>query len=198
MTNRAAAAQFARALFDVARQSDPRSQQGASQLDPQSAAQSAPVRIGYDLKAFIALVEAHPDLLKVLINAAIPPAAKANVLRELFRLQPLADPLARTLLLLAERDQLIILPEIAALYEERLLDFLHVVRADVTTAEPLSREHHEALQRGLAEATGRRVQMSTRVDPAIIGGLVARIGSRVSDGSIARHLERVRDQLVEA
>jgi F-type H+-transporting ATPase subunit delta len=191
MTNRAAAAPFARALFDVARQSTPQSDRHG---DPQS----GPVRVGHDLNAFIALVEAHPDLLKVLINAAIPPAAKANVLHELFKLQPLADPLARTLLLLAERDQLIILPEIAALYEERLLDFLHVVRAEVTTAEPLSSEHHEALERGLAQATGRRVQMSTRVDPAIIGGLVARIGSRVFDGSIARHLARVRDQLVEA
>ncbi len=183
MTNRAAAAPFARALFDVARQGD---------------AQSDPVRVGHDLRAFVALVEAHPDLLRALIHGAIPPAAKANVLRELFTLQPIAAPLARMLLLLAERDQLIILPEIAALYEERLLDFLHVVRAEVTTAEPLSTEHQEALERGLAQAAGRRVQMSTRVDPAIIGGLVARIGSRVFDGSIARHLARVRDRLVEA
>lgn len=176
MTNRAAAAPFARALFDVARQSDP-------------------VRVGHDLQAFVALVEAHPDLLKVLINAAIPMTAKAKVLSELFKLQPLADPLARILLLLAERDQLIILPEIAALYEERLLDFLHVVRAEVTTAEPLSAEHHQALEHGLAQATGRRVQMSTRVDPTIIGGLVARVGTRVFDGSIAHHLARVRDRL---
>jgi F-type H+-transporting ATPase subunit delta len=180
MTNRAAAAPFARALFDVARQ------------------QSDPARIGQELHDFVALVEAHPDLLKVLINAAIPASAKANVLRELFTLQPLADPLARVLLLLAERDQLIILPEIAALYEERLLDFLHVVRAEVTTAEPLSSDHQRALEQGLAQATVRRVQMSTRVDPAIIGGLVARVGTRVFDGSVARHLERVRQQLAEA
>jgi len=176
MTNRAAATPFARALFDVARQSDP-------------------VRVGQELHGFVDLVEAHPDLLKVLLNAAIPASAKANVLRELFKLQPLADPLARILVLLAERDQLIILPEIAALYDERLLDFLQIVRAEVTTAEALSPEHQQALEQGLARATGRKVQMSTRVDPAILGGLIARIGSRVFDGSIARHLARVRDQL---
>jgi F-type H+-transporting ATPase subunit delta len=179
MTNRAAAAPFARALFDVARTSDP-------------------VRVGQEMHGFVALVEAHPDLLKVLLNAAIPASAKANVLRELFKLQPVTEVLARVLILLAERDQLIILPEITALYDERLLDFLQVVRAEVTTAEPLSPEHHQALEQGLAQATGRRVQMSTRVDPAIIGGLVARIGSRVFDGSVARHLARVRDQLVQA
>ena len=179
MTNRAAAAPFARALFDVARHSDP-------------------VRIGQELHGFVALVEAHPDLLKVLINAAIPASAKANVLREVFALQPIAGPLARVLLLLAERDQLIILPEIAELYDERLLDFQGVVRAEVTTAEPLAPEHQRALEQGLAQATGRRVQMSTRVDPAILGGLVTRIGSRVFDGSIARHLDRVKESLVQA
>ncbi len=179
MTNRAAATPFARALFDVARHSDP-------------------VRVGHELQGFVALVEAHPDLLKALVSPALPPHVKTNILRELLTLHALADPLARTLLLLAERDQLIILPEIAALYEERLLDYLQVVRAEVTTAEPLSTEHHQALERGLAAATGKRVQMSTRVDPAILGGLVARIGSRVFDGSIARHLARVREQLVQA
>ena len=179
MTNRAVATPFARALFDVARHSDP-------------------VRIGEELKGFVSLVEAHPDLLKVLINAAIPPAAKANVLRELFALQPISDPLARLLILLAERDQLIILPEIATLYDERLLDYLQIVRAEVTTAELLTAEHQQALERGLAQAIGRRVQMTTRVDPAILGGLVARVGSRVFDGSVARHLARVRERLVEA
>jgi F-type H+-transporting ATPase subunit delta len=179
MTNRAAAAPFARALFDVARHTDP-------------------ARVGQDLQAFVALVEAHPDLLKALVSPAIPPNIKINVLRDLLALQPLADPVARTLLLLAERDQLIILPEIAALYDERLLDFQQVVRAEVTTAEPLSAEHQQALEQGLAQATGRSVRMSTRVDPAILGGLVAQIGSRVFDGSLARHLARVREQLVQA
>lgn len=179
MTNRAAAAPFARALFEVARHSDP-------------------VRIGQELNGFVSLVEAHPDLLNVLINGAIPVSAKANVLREVFALQPIADPLARVLLLLAERDQLIILPEITGLYQERLLDFQGVVRAEVTTAEPLAPERQQALEQGLAQATGRRVQMSTRVDPAILGGLVTRIGSRVFDGSIARHLDRIKQSLVEA
>jgi F-type H+-transporting ATPase subunit delta len=179
MTNRAVATPFARALFDVARHSDP-------------------VRIGGELQGFVRLVEANPDLLKVLINAAIPPSAKANVLREILKLQPVSATLERLLILLAERDQLIILPEIATLYEERLLDYQQVVRAEVTTAAPLSAEHQQALERGLTQATGRRVQMTTRVDPAILGGLVTRIGSRVFDGSVARHLARVRERLVEA
>jgi F-type H+-transporting ATPase subunit delta len=179
MTNRAAAAAFARALFDVSRRSDPG-------------------RAGNDLQAFVTLVEGHPELLKVLVSPALPPNVKKNIVSELLRLRSVADPVARVLLLLAERDQLIILPEINALFQERLLDYLQVIRAEVTTAEPLAPEHQQALERGLAKATGRRVQMSTRVDPALIGGLVTRVGSRVFDGSIAGHLARVRERLIEA
>jgi F-type H+-transporting ATPase subunit delta len=179
MTNRAAAAAFARALFDVSRRTDPG-------------------RAGNDLQAFVTLVESHPELLKVLVSPALPPNIKKNIVSELLKLRTVADPVARVILLLAERDQLIILPEIAALYHERLLDYLQVVRAQVTTAAPLAPEHEQALERGLAKATGRRVQMSTRVDPAIIGGLVAQVGSRVFDGSIAGHLARVRERLIEA
>ncbi len=179
MTNRAAAAAFARALFDVSRRTDPG-------------------RAGNDLQAFVTLVESHPELLKVLVSPALPPNIKKNIVTELLRLRTVADPVARVILLLAERDQLIILPEIAARYHERLLDYLQVVRAKVTTAAPLAPEHEQALERGLSKATGRRVQMSTRVDPAIIGGLVAQVGSRVFDGSIAGHLARVRERLIEA
>ncbi len=134
----------------------------------------------------------------MLVSPALPANIKKNIVSELLKLRTVADPVARVILLLAERDQLIILPEIAALYHERLLDYLQVVRAQVTTAAPLAPEHEQALERGLEKATGRRVQMSTRVDPAIIGGLVAQVGSRVFDGSIAGHLARVRERLIEA
>jgi F-type H+-transporting ATPase subunit delta len=163
MTNRAAAAAFARALFDVSRRSDPG-------------------RAGNDLQAFVSLVESHPELLKVLVSPGIPPQVKKNILSDLLRLRSVADPVARVILLLAERDQLIILPEINARYQDRLLDYLQVVRAEVTTAEPLAPEHQQALERGLAKATG----------------LVTRVGSRVFDGSIAGHLARVRERLIEA
>ena len=53
-------------------------------------------------------------------------------------------------------------------------------------------------EQGLATATGRQVQLRVRVDPAIVGGAVARIGSTVYDGSVTTQLERLKQQLVEA
>ena len=56
----------------------------------------------------------------------------------------------------------------------------------------------QALKDGLARATGRDVQLATRVDPSIIGGAVTRIGSTVYDGSVTRQLERLRESLAGA
>jgi F-type H+-transporting ATPase subunit delta len=100
--------------------------------------------------------------------------------------------------LLAERDRLVLLPDLLAAYRERLLDHQHVVRADVTTASPLSADRAQAIQSGLARVTGRTVMLSTHVDPSIIGGVVARVGSTVYDGSVTRQLEKMKERLVES
>ena len=55
-----------------------------------------------------------------------------------------------------------------------------------------------ALQQGLARATGREVQLETRVDPSIIGGAITRIGSTVYDGSVTRQLEKMKEALTAA
>ena len=68
----------------------------------------------------------------------------------------------------------------------------------MTTAEPLAPERLSALQQRLASATGRTVKVSTKVDPSIIGGVRARIGSTVYDGSIATQLEVFRQKLESA
>jgi F-type H+-transporting ATPase subunit delta len=68
----------------------------------------------------------------------------------------------------------------------------------VTTAEPLAAERLSALQQRLAKATGRTVKVSTKVDPSIIGGVKAQIGSTVYDGSIATQLETFRQKLESA
>jgi F-type H+-transporting ATPase subunit delta len=104
---------------------------------------------------------------------------------------------AKLLMLLAERDRFTLLPDMVAVYRERLLEYQQIVRAEVTTATPLPPERAAELEQRLSRATGRRVTMETRVDPSIIGGLVARIGSTVYDGSVSTQLEKLKDALVE-
>ena len=186
MTSRAAAARYARALFDVVRQ-----ESGGRQEELEKAQR--------DLSEFAQLVTSHETLSRVLVNPAIPAGRKRAVVEQLLaRASGLSRVLAKLLVLLAERDRLVLLPEVAAAYRDRLMDHLQVVRAEVTTAIPLPPDRVEALQQGLARATGRQVQLGTRVDPAIIGGAVARIGSTVYDGSVTTQLERLKQKLVEA
>jgi F-type H+-transporting ATPase subunit delta len=78
------------------------------------------------------------------------------------------------------------------------MDHQQIVRATVTTAVALPPDRVAALEQGLAAATGRQVQLRVEVDPAILGGAVARIGSTVYDGSITTQLDRLKQRLVES
>ena len=63
---------------------------------------------------------------------------------------------------------------------------------------PLDPARSDAIQKGLATLTGRTVLLSSKVDPTILGGLIARIGSTVYDGSVTRQLEKMKERLVES
>ena len=181
MTSRGAAVRYARALFDVAKK----------ESDVQQA--------GRELSSFASLVAGNEMLSRTLVNPAIPAPRKRAVVEQLLaRIGPLSSVVSKLLLLLAERDRLAILPDLVRAYDARLMEEAQVVRAEVTTAIELPAERVNALRDGLARATGRQVQLEARVDPSIIGGAVARIGSTVYDGSVTRQLQKVKDRLTAA
>ena len=102
---------------------------------------------------------------------------------------------AKLLALLAERDRLILLPDLVDAYRERLLDYKKIIRAEITTAAALPDGRARAIEASLSKATGRSVALETRVDASIVGGLIAKVGSMVYDGSITRQLQKLKDQL---
>jgi F-type H+-transporting ATPase subunit delta len=179
MTSRALAIRYARALFDVA------------------LAESDPARVGEQLHQFAAIVAGHAELSKVLASPAVPKKIKAAILTDLVGQVTLESPLRKLLLMLADRDRLTLLTELDEAYQDRLLQHQQVIEAHVTTAAPLAPERADALARGLSEKTGRQVKLTTSVDPALLGGVVTRIGSTVYDGSVSRHLERLRQTLAQ-
>jgi F-type H+-transporting ATPase subunit delta len=180
MTTRTSATRYARALLDVL-------------LKESTAEQGAE-----DLARVSALVQQFPELQRAFTNPVIPASRKRALVAELLPKLSLSAPVGKLLLMLAERDRLVLLPDLIAVYQERLEELHKVVRAEVTSAEPLSPERLSALQTRLASATGRTVKVTTRVDPAIIGGVKAQIGSTVYDGSIATQLETFRQKLESA
>ena len=98
--------------------------------------------------------------------------------------------------MLADRRRLELLPDLAAVYTERLLEHQNVIQADVTTAAPIGPETAEAIAASLRSATGKQITMRVAVDPSLLGGVVARVGSTVYDGSVRTQLKKMRDQLV--
>lgn len=72
------------------------------------------------------------------------------------------------------------------------------IRAEVTAAEPLKDRHIEALKSALTDVTGgKSVEVTTRVDPEIIGGIIVRLGSRMVDGSLRTKLNSLRARMKE-
>jgi F-type H+-transporting ATPase subunit delta len=178
VTNKTAALRYARALLDVAVQ-----EQADLEL------------IERELAQFADLFTQYPLLEKVLLNPAVPVPRKRAAVAELLSQAKFTAIVSKLLTLLADRDRLVLVPDLLAAYRTRLLDYRGVVRADVTTATALDASQTEQIQKGLAALTGRTVQLSTTIDPSIIGGLVAKIGSTVYDASVTRQLERMKERL---
>ena len=177
MPSRASAARYARALFDVALK------------------ESDPVQIEHDLAALAGLMSSNAELHAALTNPAVPVSAKRRIAEALGTRLSAAPPTRKLFLLLADRDRLGIVPDLLAIYRERLMEHQQVVRAEVTTAAPLTPERASQIEKKLAVLTGRKVDMKTSVDPSIIGGVVTRIGSTVYDGSLATRLAKLKEKL---
>jgi F-type H+-transporting ATPase subunit delta len=177
MTNRSSATRYARALLDVSRKEG----------DPQA--------VDRDLEAFAAMVRGTPELERALVNPAIPVQKKSALVADLLARMPVAPTLAKLLGLLAGRDRLVLLPDLFLEYRRRLMDHLNIVQAEVTSAVPLPADAVQAIERAIAEKTGRTVALTSRVDGSLIGGVVTRIGSVVYDGSVKRQLEKMKDAL---
>jgi F-type H+-transporting ATPase subunit delta len=178
MTSKTAAARYARALFDVALH-----EKADLELIEQT------------LAGFNDLLETHAALKKVLLNPAVPVPRKRAAMVELTALAKAPTIPAKLLVLLAERDRLMLLPDLLTAYRERLMNYRKIVRAEVTTAVPLTDDGLKTIEQRIAALTGSKVALEARVDPAIIGGLVARIGSVVYDASLTRQLEKMKERL---
>ena len=133
-----------------------------------------------------------------MLHPAVPVQRKRAVMVELVERARLSPILSKLLVLLAERDRLVLLPDLLSAYRERVLDHQQIVRAEVTTASPIGPDQAQAIERGLAKVTCRTVRLGVRTDPSLIGGVVARIGDTIYDGSVTTQLERMKKRLVEA
>jgi F-type H+-transporting ATPase subunit delta len=152
--------------------------------------------VARDLDAFAALAADNPSLREIFATPLIHPKKKRAVVDDLLAAAgPLSEEVRRTLTLLADRDRLALIGHVARAFSERVMESNRTVHAKVVTSMPLPDERQHALADALGRATGRTVTITSTVDPAIVGGLVAEVGSVVFDGSVAGQLKRMRQRV---
>lgn len=134
-----------------------------------------------------------PEAKAFLRSTRVPAAAKDQFFQAV-----LADPAPLVwnfLRLLAERQRTSLLPQITEVFQALADDERGIAHARVTTAVEMSSEERAAIARRLSDLTGKQVQVEAVEDPAILGGMVARIGDRLIDGSTHSKLIELKRQL---
>ena len=151
-------------------------------------------RVEDELFRFGKLLDSEHELKQVLSDQNIDRAQRTKVLDEL-----LADKVsAHTLSLLVfvvEQGRARQLPQILDQLTELAAEARQSVVAEVRTAVPLDDGQRKQMAEALSQATGKKVEVKTLVDPTLIGGVVAKVGDTVIDGSVRRRLEQLKQQV---
>jgi F-type H+-transporting ATPase subunit delta len=178
MANVSIARRYARALIDVAAESN--------KLD----------QVGEQLRSFVEALSSSTELNDLLVNPAYSRAQRVAVVEAITMAQGGVEPEVSNFLKLAvDRNRMLYLPDIARLYRDLADQRANRVRGKVTTAVPMSAAGLEKLAHVLAGVTERNVVLETKVDPELLGGVSAQVGSVMYDGSLRTQLEGLRREL---
>ena len=173
-------ARYALALFDLAKDSD--------QI----------VAVEADLKALKAMAAESAELRDMLISPVFNADAKARVLAALAERAGFNSITQKFLGFLAAQRRVGALLAVIRSYEALSAAHRGVVSATVTTAVDLTAEQLKGLQAALRLSLGKDPEIETRVDPAILGGLKVRVGSRLYDASLKSKLDSLKFALKRA
>jgi F-type H+-transporting ATPase subunit delta len=171
------AKRFARAVFELARESN--------KLDQWS----------QDL-AKITMLAQNTDLVAVLENPGFIYENKRKLLdNQLLGINPLAMNLSY---ILTGQGQFHLISKVYIEYERLLDEFRSIAKAEITTAVPLDEEERIKLAARLGAITGKKIVILEKVDPTIIGGMIARVEGKIIDGSTRTQLEALKRHLAGA
>jgi F-type H+-transporting ATPase subunit delta len=154
--------------------------------------------VAADLDRFAALVAESSDLQHLVRSPVFSAEQQVRALSALLAAAGIQGLAANFLKLVASKRRLFAVSGMIRGYKALNDAAKGVTRAEVTVAEPLSDANLAALQSALAQASGgRSVVVDVKVDPAIIGGLVVKLGSRMVDGSLKTKLNSIRTRMKE-
>ncbi len=163
-------------------------------LDP--ASKAAPKQAAEELHAFVEMLDGTSELHNILLSPAVSASKKHGVVARFAQIMPLSPLVRNFLYVLIDKRRINILDEIYEAFKVILDERLGLVRADVKSAQPLNGEQQTLLQQELSRITGKQVRCDYTVDGELLGGVVAKIGSTIYDGSVRAQLESLKQRLV--
>jgi F-type H+-transporting ATPase subunit delta len=168
------AGRYAAALFEIAK-------------DEKQLAQ-----VESDVKTFQGMLDASEDLRRLVRSPVISAENQATALTALLRKAEISGLTANFLRLIARNRRLFAAADMFKNFRALLARERGEVNADVASAHPLSAEQMNALKDALKAQVGKDVQINTRVDPNLLGGLVVKVGSRMIDSSLRTKLNNLK------
>jgi F-type H+-transporting ATPase subunit delta len=151
-----------------------------------------------DLDRFDAMVAQSTDLTRLVRSPVFAAEEQLKALSAILDAAQLSGTAAKFLKVLAVNRRLFVVRDVIKTFGVLVAAFKGEATADVTVAEPLSDKNLDALKTALKSVTGRDVSLNVRIDPAIIGGLVVKVGSRMVDSSLRTKLNSIKNAMKEA
>lgn len=154
-------------------------------------------KYGEELDQFVTLWEETPEFADAASN---PLYAKENrkVIVSAVAEKLGLSPVFKSLLdLMLDKNRLGIIPDVGTFYQKLLDELSNISRAKVTSATVLSDEAVASIKASLEKTTGHSIIVETEVDPELIGGVVARVGDLVLDGSVRTQLTSIKETLIK-
>jgi len=174
------AGRYATALFELAREGDA--------IDAVKA----------ELERFEALLSDSADLLRLVRSPVFSADEQLAALAAVLERAGIGGLSAKFLKLVTANRRLFAVRDMIKAYRELVAQHKGEATAEVTVAEPLKDQHFAALRTALEAVSGKAVDLDVKVDPAIIGGLVVKLGSRMVDTSLRSKLNAIRHAMKEA
>jgi F-type H+-transporting ATPase subunit delta len=151
-----------------------------------------------DLNRFDALVAESPDLARLVRSPVFSADEQQNALSAVLARAGIGGLAAQFLKLVAKNRRLFAVSDMIGAFRSLVAQHKGEITAEVTVAEEIKDDHIAALRNALKAVSGKEVDLKIEVDPAIIGGLVAKLGSRMVDSSLRTKLNSIKNAMKEA
>jgi len=152
-------------------------------------------KIGADLRTFAKAMKESPELEQTLTSPALKRSDRRKVVDALLQRLGVVTITRNTVYLLLDGERLSALPMISREIDRMIEAKAGRVAAEVTSAKPLDPTQLSQINAALEKLSGKKVSISTRHDPDLLGGVVAKVGDTVYDGSLRTQLRNLRDEL---